>query len=224
MIFRTANEPNCLIALFLRKTDIIFSTCKRLVINDTFEPVWIRSPGANYWIYSLSTPQRVTVQCKEVGSPPTYMSNSQLLLEGTGILPNSSSCYVYADSFKLLPHSLGRTEITLNKAHIVFPIIENMLKVSEEVVLQSDLVSTINLQRLDEISTRVTSRTQIQGTDVTKLVNMLQDAKEQQQPTSWLWFGSIVFISALIGSLWPVWIRLVKYCYFSLRKNKTTRN
>ena len=103
MILRTANEPNCLIALFLGKTDIIFSTCKRLVINGTFEPVWIRSPDASYWIYRLNTPQRVTVQCQEVGSPPTYQKRSQLLLDRTGNLPNSSSCYIHAESFKLLP-------------------------------------------------------------------------------------------------------------------------
>ena len=100
-------------------------------------------------------------------------------------MPSSSSCYVHADGFKLLPHSLGRIEVTLNKAYIVLPITENVLRFSEEVVLQSDMVSPIKLQRLDEISTRVSSRTRIRGTDVTKLVNMLQDANEQQQPTSW---------------------------------------
>ena len=61
----------------------MFSKCKRLIINETFEPVWIRSPDASYWIYGLSTPQRVTVQCQETGSPPTTGLNSQLLLEGT---------------------------------------------------------------------------------------------------------------------------------------------
>ena len=146
VILRTANEPNCLIALFLGKADLILSKCKRLVINGTFESVWIRSPDASYWIYSLHTPQRVTVQCQEVGSPPTYQKSVQLLLNGTGILPNSSSCYIYAENFKLLPHSIGRTEVTLNKAHIVLPIIENVLTFTEEVVLLSESPSPINLQ------------------------------------------------------------------------------
>ena len=100
--------------------------------------------------------------------------------------------------------------------------IGNVLTFAEESVLQSDLPLPINLQRLDEISTRVTSRTQIQGTDVTKLVNMLQDAKEQRQPTSCLWFTCVVVISVVIGSLWPIWLRLAKHCYVSLRKNVTT--
>jgi len=157
MILKTTSEPNCLIALFLGKLGIMFSKCLRLIINETFEPVWICSPGASYWIYSLSTPQWVTVQCLEIGSPPTSGLNSQILLDGTGILQNSSSCYVYAENFKFLPHSLGKTTATLNKTHIVLPINENILKVSEETVLQSDNPSSVNLQRLDEILVRVFS-------------------------------------------------------------------
>jgi hypothetical protein len=41
MMLKTAGEPNCLTALFLSKMDIKLSKCKRLVINETFEPVWI---------------------------------------------------------------------------------------------------------------------------------------------------------------------------------------
>ena len=126
-------------------------------------------------------------------------------------MPNSSSCYNHAESFKLLPHSIGRTEVKLNKAHVVLPIIENVLKFAEESVLQSDLSSAINLQSLNEISTRVASRTQIQGTDVTKLVNILQDVKEQQLQTPWLWFTCVVVISVVIGSLWLIWHRLAKH-------------
>jgi hypothetical protein len=103
MVLRTAGEPDCLIALFLGKTDIMLSKCRRLIVNETFEPIWIRSPDARYWIYSLNSPQQVTVQCQEVGSPPTAKTSYQLLLQGTGILPNPS-CYIHAESFKLLPH------------------------------------------------------------------------------------------------------------------------
>ena len=94
MMLKTAVEPDCLIALFLGKMDTELSKCKRLIINGTYEPVWIRSPDASYWIYSLNAPQRVTVQCQETGSPLSSATSSQMLLEGTGILSNSSSCYV----------------------------------------------------------------------------------------------------------------------------------
>jgi len=55
MMLKTAVEPDSLIALFWGKMDIAFSKCERLVINETFEPVWIRSPDASYWIYNEYT-------------------------------------------------------------------------------------------------------------------------------------------------------------------------
>ena len=44
VILRTAREQNCLIALFLGKMDIVLKKCKRLVLHEPFEPIWIRSP------------------------------------------------------------------------------------------------------------------------------------------------------------------------------------
>ena len=219
VILRTANEPNCLIALFLGKADLILSKCKRLVINGTFESVWIRSPDASYWIYSLYAPQRVTIQCQEVGSPPS--SSVQILLNGTGILPNSSACYIYAENFKLLPHSIGRTEITLKKAHIVLLIIENVLTFNEEVVLQSEPGLPINLQHLNEISTRTASRTWMQGTDVTRLVDAIQDHKDGRQQTYWIWILCIVITVIIFGFSWFIWIRYIKGCIKIWRKNIT---
>jgi hypothetical protein len=168
--------------------------------------------------YSLNTPQRVTVQCQETGSPPKYESNSQVFLEGTGILPNSSSCYVQAESFKLLPHSLGKTEVQLNRAHIVLPILENVLQFSETIMLQPNMVSPINLQRLDDISTQISSRNHMRGADVTRLINTLLDADEgrQRQQVSWLWIMILIFVSIPVGSLWPVWLKCISVllCFF----------
>jgi hypothetical protein len=42
VMLKAAGEPNCLTALFLGKTGIVLSKCKRLILNETFEPVWIR--------------------------------------------------------------------------------------------------------------------------------------------------------------------------------------
>jgi len=64
LVLKTAGEQNCLIALFLGKVDTVFDRCERLVLNESFEPVWIRSPDSSYWIYSLSAPQQITVQCQ----------------------------------------------------------------------------------------------------------------------------------------------------------------
>ena len=61
LVLRTAGEQNCLNALFLGKEDIVRLKCRRIILDEPFEPYWFRSPDSSYWIYSLSTPQQVTV-------------------------------------------------------------------------------------------------------------------------------------------------------------------
>ena len=146
------------------------------------------------------------------------------MLEGTGILPNSSSCYVYAESFKLLPHSLGKTTVSLNKAHIVLPVIETMLTFSEEVVSQSNPSSSVNLQHLDKISALVASRSQMKGTEVARLVSIFQEEADVPQHTiSWSWIICIIVVFSVIGLLWPYWIKVVKLCYACIQTRRRTR-
>ena len=75
LILRTAGGPNCIIAVFLGKTDVMTQLCKRLILSDDFEPIWIRSPDFKYWIYSLRAPTQVTVQCREA-EPPSILSRA----------------------------------------------------------------------------------------------------------------------------------------------------
>jgi hypothetical protein len=127
LVLRTPDERNCLIALFLGKTETVVPLCKRLVLSNKFAPVWIRSPDFKYWIYSFSTPTQVTVQCREAESPPNSGSSYQFTPNGTAILPNSSSCYIHSEAFQLLPYSSGRSEVALNRTHIVPPNVGNIL-------------------------------------------------------------------------------------------------
>jgi len=154
-----------------------------------------------------------------MGSPPTEELNSQLVLEGTGILPNSSSCYIYAEKFKLLPHSLGKTTVSLSKTHTVLSEVDTILTFSEETVLQwwqSQPSLSLDLQRLDEISARVKSRDRIRGAYVPRVVNAPRDA-DKSQHTSWSWVIGIMIVSMITGSLWPIWLKLFKLCYINLR-------
>jgi hypothetical protein len=121
LVLRAPNNPNCLIALFLGKNNNVLQVCKRFILHSGFEPVWIRSPDSRYWIYSLSAPTRITVQCRDAGSPQHHGTSYQITLNGTGILPNSSSCYTHSETFKLLPHSFGKSVVTLVRTHIVLP-------------------------------------------------------------------------------------------------------
>ena len=224
MTLRAAGEPNCLTALFLGKTDVMFSKCKRLIINETFEPVWISSPDASYRIYSLSVPQRVTVQCQETGSPPTSALTSQMQLKGTGILPNSSFCYIHVENFKLLPHSVRKTAIALTKTHIILPNIDKILQFSEEIVFQSNVDMPTTIQRLNEIQVRATSRSQMKGTEVARIVTALRDVDLPRQPIHWLWFVGMALVFIAIGLLWSMWLRPIQICYQLMQNRATVRH
>jgi len=212
LVLKTAGEQNCLIALFLGKIDVIRTKCKRLVLNESFEPIWIRSPDFNYWIYSLSTPQQVTVQCQEVGSPQTPKSSYLIKLEGTGVLSNSSSCYIHAETFKLLPHSLGKTTINLIRAHIVLPNIDNVLNFSEENLLQMNANYSVDWHHLDDIVERVTSKGYTRGIDVNKVVTALRGREVYHQPSHRTLFIVLIVIFAEFGTVWFFWFRITKQC------------
>jgi hypothetical protein len=213
MMLKTAGELNCLTALFLGKTDIALTKCKRLILSEPVEPIWIRSPDFSYWIYSLSTPQRVTVQCQEMGSPPNLGKSQQLVLRGTAILPNSSSCYIHSENFKRLPHSMGRTTINLNDAQIVLPNVEKILNFAEEDLLQTRTnTQAVNLHRLDELVERAGSKSYTQVIDAAKIHTTLRKEQVAQHTTFWVWPITVIVASIGCGALWHIWYKLTKSC------------
>jgi len=220
VVLRTAGEQNCLIALFLGKMDIVRHKCKRLMLQESFEPIWIRSPDFSYWLYSLSTPQQVTVQCQKSGSPPNFVSNYQVQLKGTGIVPNSSSCYIYAENFKFLPHSLGKTMVNLTITSAILPNIENVLHISEENMLQAETRQPVDLQHLDNLVERATSRIATQGIDVSKTIMALRGREVIHPPSSQLWIVGIVVVIAGLGIIWMIWIMSPGTNYPCIRRLK----
>lgn len=90
-VLRKIAAENCLIAPFLRKTEVAFKTCKR-VFSDDLEPVWIRSPGAKHCVYSLTNPIRLTLRCRPGGSPLAD-EIYETTLSVTVSLHNTSTCY-----------------------------------------------------------------------------------------------------------------------------------
>ena len=209
MMLMSARDPSCLIALFLGKTDVAHAECKRLILHKLFRPVWIRSPDFSYWIYSVNAPQRVTVQCQEVGSPPTTEASQQLLLNGTGILPNSSSCYVYAENFKLLPHSVGKTTVNLIGTRVVLPSIDRVLNSLEEDLFQvSKHHPDVDLQYLDSLVERSSSQSQTSGIDVAKVVTTLSRKTVEQPTTHWVWIVIVITSSMACGALLPIWSKV----------------
>jgi hypothetical protein len=65
-VLRKSSDENCLIALFTGKAEVALRKCRRVLLGD-FEPVWVRSPNAKYWVYSLRKPIHVTLKCRPLG-------------------------------------------------------------------------------------------------------------------------------------------------------------
>jgi hypothetical protein len=126
-----------------------------------------------YRIYSLSNPTQVTVQCREAESPSNFEPSYQATLSGTGILPNSSSCYIHSEVFKLLPHSFGRSEATLNKTHIKLLNVDDILKSMERELLHPQPQEPAVLHLVDAVIKRATSRSTASGFDVKHIVRQL---------------------------------------------------
>ena len=79
----------------------------------------------------------------------------------------------------------------------------------------------MDLQRLDDILIRATSRSHVRGAEVNKVIDALQEVDAPRQSLRWLWLVGIAMLLLVIGALWRIWFRLaVKYCS-CLRKGKT---
>ena len=202
LILRTAGRPNCIIALFLGKTDVMTQLCKRLILSDNSEPIWIRSPDFKYWIYSLSAPTQVTVQCREAEPPPNFEPSYQVTPKGTGVLQNSSACYVHSKTFKLLPHSFGRSEVTLKKTHFKLPDVNNILSDMEREMLQPHFQESAALNLVDTVIERATSRMAMSGLDVNQITQALGGDRQRHRSLTLTWiFGVIAVIISLLTLL-----------------------
>ncbi|PNF23724.1 hypothetical protein B7P43_G18457 [Cryptotermes secundus] len=174
MVLRKSSKDNCLIALFTRKTEAAMKKCKRVLLRE-FEPVWIRSPDAKYWVYSLGKSTHITLKCRPLGgSPLDEDETADIWLNGNGVLPNTSTCYIYAETFKLLPHSLGRTVAGLNRTRIILSNIETLINPNEQELLQNHSNSSVHLQEIDDVVKGITRNNDRAGLDVTPLLENLR--------------------------------------------------
>ena len=231
LVLRTPRSLNCLIALFYGKADVAIDLCRQL-LDANFEPVWVRSPDFAYWIYSFSSPTQVTVQCQETGISPAYGPGRQITLNGTGVLANSSTCYIYSDTFKLMPRTMGHTTTTLNKTHIVLPNVDRILTSAERELLQAPDFDLGGLQNIDEVI-RSSSRSSLSGFEVRKVTQKLYDQSiAQGNSTHQCTLGLIcgfLLLAFLLGCLvykkYPYWVtRCPRRTALAKRRRSLPRN
>jgi hypothetical protein len=141
------------------------------------------------------------VQCRQTDLPSLEASH-QITLHGTGLLLDSSSCYIHSEVFKLLPHSFGKSEITLNRTRIELPNIYNIFNSSDQELLLPESKEPDALRLLDAVIERAASRSATSGVDVKHIIKTLRDEQQQYLPSTLLWVIGIlitlIFILILI--------------------------
>ena len=144
-------------------------------------------------------------------------------LEETGVLLNSSSFYIHAETFKLLPHSLGKTTINLVRARIVIPTIDNTLSFSEESLLQINANYSVDTHHLDDIIERVTSKGYTRGIDVNKVVTALRGREVHHQPSQRTLLIVLIIVPIGFGILWFIWFNVTTQCNPCKRKHSVPK-
>ena len=170
-------SQHCLIALFLGNDEIARRNCKRTIEDRNFDPIWIRSPGSTFWVYSLSAPTRITKKCKAPDPSIGYKPSQTMMLEGTGILNDSYECLIFGKNFKLLPHTLGRSNIGLQYHHLIIPAITTLITPEEKEFFQNEYDRSKANDELKNIASQ-----QIDGNRMgLDLVNLKHQAKRLQE-------------------------------------------
>jgi hypothetical protein len=136
-----------------------------------------------------------------------------MVLEESGVLPNSFSCYKHAENFKLLPHSSGKTTVDFNMIHIQLPNIESILNCSEKELFQPVVMQPAELQQLNEIVERAISGSYTQGIDMNMNVTTLRGKGMYRRSTKWLWITAVIIVFMVWKHFWFVWYKLTnRYC------------
>jgi hypothetical protein len=137
----------------------------------------IRSPDAKYWVYSLRKPTHITLKCRPLGGSPLEDETVDVRLNGTGVSSNTSTCYVYVETFKLLPLSLGQTVAGSNKAHIALSSIDMIREPDEQEMLQTQLNSSAHLREMDDVIKEISGIKDRAELDVTAVLENLRQAE-----------------------------------------------
>jgi hypothetical protein len=118
------------------------------------------------------------------------------------------------------------TTIYLTKSHIILPNIKEILHYSEESMLQVNSTEPIDLQRIDNIIERATSRENVRGIDLDRVASTLHHREVSDRSSYVTWILSLVIILAGLGILWLVWANANKlyFCHWKRTHSPTSVN
>jgi len=124
---------DCTYSLFMGLMDSAASKCSKIVSSKVISPFLLQN--GNDWLYSVSEPYKVVLNCFSYNSnQPEY---SELLLNSSGIIRQVSSCDIFGRSRKIFSRISGNIKFKGNLTHIHVPKFDNMLTVNEKEIVFS---------------------------------------------------------------------------------------
>jgi hypothetical protein len=85
-------RASCSSALYFGQETLIHQNCRKVILGENFNPVWIYVRGVHpFWIYSLPSAITVTKNCRSNGTT----RSSTIHLSHTGTLREDTHCHMY---------------------------------------------------------------------------------------------------------------------------------
>jgi hypothetical protein len=165
------------------------------------------------WIHSVAEPpQHVKIQCRLNNTWTT----ASLILEGNGVIHNSSSCHIVGQGFQLLQTLRGLNEIILQtQENMIIQRVEP-LHAAEVSILKHNV--TVDVEALNELASEANK---LQHQDVNTLIRLKEDHIRHHESQYYL---SYILIDIVLFTLITVFFCYGKPLLYTWIISKVIRN
>jgi hypothetical protein len=170
------------------KTGSAYPLCQRKLLVQYTTPILQRYGTA--WMYSFAKPHQITLRCTKTDTDVPRM----LTLEGTGLLHNISGCHISSPELQALPELHGQSYANLEAP--IFYLPDNITVLNDHERQQLKEIPLPNLQRLDDVYSRVTASKH--NYELDSLLHTYQTSTLQEKRTHSIIFPIISLTSTAI--------------------------
>jgi len=170
------SQTNTCESSFFFKAEGTHPLCRRKLLVHQNTPS-LQRYGA-IWVYQFAKQQRVTLRCTKADAQLPHT----LTLEGTGLLRNLTGCRITSTELHTFPELHGSSDERIEPPMIYLP--DNISVLDSHELQQIRDMPLPNLQKLDDIYSRVTAAQHTYDLDA--VMHIHQTSLRQTQQTNWV--------------------------------------
>jgi hypothetical protein len=195
-------RASCSSALYFGQKTFIHQNCRKVILGENFNPVWIYVKGVYpFWIYSMPSAITVTKSCRSNGttrSSTMYLSHTDNLMEDT-------HCQMYSEAFILLPVSDVMTNVTITTTQVFLPRLPELMSPEENDQIRHDESRTqLMLTTLDGIARRNSPASPRSHVDLRELLSTMTN--DGPVITQFMWIYVLIALNVIL-----LFITIVSY-------------